>query len=133
MPKRLVPVRGCVNVRLRVEANEASAGFELVKGWVNLDANSPAFVDSSGSMRQKKSKTQGRTNVFQLATPESSLLFEDLLKADDIHGILTGLPGRKPQNENFALERIDDTICCVLLKYSTLCVAPSAGLVMTRS
>jgi hypothetical protein len=37
MPKRLVPVRDCVNVRLRVEANEASVGFELVKGWVNLD------------------------------------------------------------------------------------------------
>ncbi len=28
---------------------------------------------------------------------------------------------------------IDDTIGCVLLKRSTLCVAPSAGLVMTRS
>ena len=47
---------GCAQVRLRVEANEASAGFELVKGWVNLDANSPAFVDSSGSMRQKKAR-----------------------------------------------------------------------------
>jgi hypothetical protein len=37
MPKRLVLVRHCVNVRLRVEANLASAGFKLIKGWVNLD------------------------------------------------------------------------------------------------
>jgi len=37
MPKRVVPVRRCVNVRLPLEANTASADFELVNDWVNLD------------------------------------------------------------------------------------------------
>jgi len=37
MPKRVVPVRRCVNVRLPLEANTAFADFELVNDWVNLD------------------------------------------------------------------------------------------------
>jgi hypothetical protein len=37
MPKRVVPVRRCVNVRLPLEANTASADFELVNDWVNLN------------------------------------------------------------------------------------------------
>jgi hypothetical protein len=43
----------------------------------------------------QKKQTQGRTNLFQLVPPESSLLLEEWLKADDIHAILTGLPGKK--------------------------------------
>lgn len=86
-------------MRLRLEANTAPRDFELVNDWVNLD-------ESDGQTHQRslirlirvgraKKQTQGRTNLFQFVPPESSLLLEDLLKADDIHAILTGSPGKK--------------------------------------